>query len=80
MTSPGFDWSEYDADKSMQMAMDQASKVLLTFRGDMPTEKAAVHIAHVDMWVRIAQVHATNALADAYKAAAKLTWQDVIPE
>lgn len=75
MNAP-FDWSDYDAENSMKMAMDNASKVLRTFHGEMPTANAAVHLSQISLWVQIAQVHATNAQTDAIKAAAKLTWQD----
>lgn len=74
--SDSFDWSSYDAERSMQMSFDQASKLLQRIIGQMPSDAAVARLAEAALWVQIAQVHATNAQTDAIKSAAKLTWQD----
>lgn len=46
--------------------MDTASKVMKAWQiGDVPTAVAEVQFHQVDVWVRIAQVHATNMLTEA---------------
>lgn len=74
--SDSFDWSSYDAERSMQMSFDQASKLLQRIIGQMPSDAAVARLAEAALWVQIAQVHATNAQTDAIKSAVKLTWQD----
>lgn len=61
--------ADYNPELSMQEAMLQASRCLDLCNGMMVSDAMMVRLANVDMWTRIAQVHATNMQTEALRAA-----------
>lgn len=73
MIRPKSEWpADYDATLSMQNAMCEAGDALQKCNGSFPVERYMAMMADVEIWVRIAQVHATNALTLATGAQSEL--------
>jgi len=58
--------ADYNAELSMRNAMVTAARVMDDWQqGTVPVEVARTQMHLVDVWVRIAQVHATNMQTEA---------------
>ena len=58
---------DYNAELSMRQAMMKADEHMEHTNGTMGVDVFMARVANVDMWVRIAQVHATNMLTEAVR-------------
>jgi hypothetical protein len=52
--------ADYNPKLSMENCMLQASRHIALCNGTMAVDLMAVRLANVDVWTRLAQVHATN--------------------
>ena len=62
----------------MQKAMVEAGTRLELINGAMPADEAMARFANVEIWVRVAQVHATNMQTEALKRYGQLI-ADLLP-
>lgn len=68
---------DYNAELSMRQAMLEAARCVDRCNGTMDSREMMARFANVDMWTRIAQVHATNMLTEAVKRVADVHYQTI---
>ena len=61
--------ADYDPKLSMEKAMLEVSRCIVLCNGTMSSDRMMVLLTNVDVWTRIAQVHATNMQTEALRAA-----------
>lgn len=69
MSGGKFQWPDnYDPHASMKLAMLEVAQKMEKCNGSFEVSRYMAMVADVEMWTRIAQVHATNALTMATEA------------
>jgi hypothetical protein len=66
-----FDWSGYNPKLSMEHAMDSAQDAMhqIPLKQQTTYETFTGQVAMAELWLRVAQVHATNMQTEALRAA-----------